>query len=136
MTVKLASGQGRIVRTDDGKLHYYVAETGDMGRNVFATIAAQVNVNDADGNTVTGSRVIDGTYYFNKMVASVRPTAINRFYYLKMVRLATLHQQAKSDATSLSIIQQLRHGTTLIKKVTVSQDVNTLMVPLLLQGRW
>ena len=27
----------RVVRTDDGKLHYYVAETGDMGRNVFAT---------------------------------------------------------------------------------------------------
>ena len=34
----------RVVRTDDGKLHYYVAETGDMGRNVFATDSSTGNV--------------------------------------------------------------------------------------------
>jgi len=59
----------RIVRTDDGKLHYYVAGTGDMGRNVFATDSSTGKryYFDADGNTVTGSRVIDGkTYYFNQ----------------------------------------------------------------------
>ena len=59
----------RIVRTDDGKLHYYVAQTGDMGRNVFATDSSTGKryYFDADGNTVTGSRVIDGkTYYFNQ----------------------------------------------------------------------
>ena len=59
----------RVVRTDDGKLHYYVAETGDMGRNVFATDSSTGKryYFDADGNTVTGSRVIDGkTYYFNQ----------------------------------------------------------------------
>ena len=64
-----------------------------------------------------------------KMVVLVRPTAIVQILLsLKMVRLATSHQQVKSDAASLSTTQQLRHGTTLIKKVTVSQDVNTLMV--------
>ena len=64
-----------------------------------------------------------------KMVVSVRPTAIVQILLsLKMVRLATSHQQGKSDVASLSITQQLRLGTTLIKKVTVSQDVNTLMV--------
>ena len=59
----------RVVRTDDGKLHYYVAETGDMGRNVFAidSSTGKRYYFDADGNTVTGSRVIDGkTYYFNQ----------------------------------------------------------------------
>ena len=59
----------RIVRTDDGKLHYYAAQTGDMGRNVFATDSSTGKryYFDADGNTVTGSRVIDGkTYYFNQ----------------------------------------------------------------------
>ena len=64
-----------------------------------------------------------------KMVVSVRPTAIVQILLsLKMVRLVISHQQAKSDVASLSITQQLRLGTTLIKKVTVSQDVNTLMV--------
>lgn len=124
--------KNRVVRTDDGKLHYYVAETGDMGRNVFATdrSTGKRYYFDADGNTVTGSRVIDGkTYYFNQD-GSVGTAYSNRAdsIIFEMVRLATSHQQAKSDAASLSIIQQLRHGTTLIKKVIVLQDVNTLMV--------
>ena len=64
-----------------------------------------------------------------KMVASVRPTAIVQILLsLKMVRLATSHQQVKSDVASLSTTQQLRHGTTLIKRGIVSLDVNTLMV--------
>ena len=64
-----------------------------------------------------------------KMVVSVRPTAIVQILLpLKMVRLATSHQQVKSDVASLSTTQQLRHGTTLIKRGIVSLDVNTLMV--------
>ena len=63
------------------------------------------------------------------MVVSVRPTATELILLsLKMVRRVISHQQAKLDAASLSTTQQLRHGTTLIKKVTVSLDVNTLMV--------
>ena len=64
-----------------------------------------------------------------KMVVSVRPTAIVQILLsLKMVRPVTSHQQAKSDVASLSTIQRLRLGTTLIKRGTVSLDVNTLMV--------
>lgn len=79
---------------------------------------------------MTGSRVIDGkTYYFNQD-GSVGTAYSNRAdsIIFENGKARYITPAGKSDVASLSITQQLRLGTTLIKKVTVSQDVNTLMV--------